>query len=125
MPDVSQLEEEKKVRQEWQVRIDRMNSLKDLTDLLVDFRKNSRPPKYRGGDFRWIEAKIEERLAKLKGEQWEPAEMMTKTTREESLEGIKEKYLRQIRSTTDFKEPEQIVDDFRENYRPPIMPVDE
>src|SRR5262245_14436997 len=51
--------------------------------------------------------------------------MMTKTTREESLEGIKEKYLRQIRSTTDFKEPEQIVDDFRENYRPPIMPVDE
>ena len=124
MPDVSQLEDEKKIRQEWQVRIDQLNSLKDLTDLLVDFRKNSRPPKYRGGDFRWVEAKMEERLAKLKGEQWEPAEMMTQTTRGESLAGLKEKYLGQIGSTRDFKELEQIVDDFREHYRPPIMPVD-
>jgi hypothetical protein len=125
VPDVSKLEEEKKIRQGWQVRIEQMNALKDLTDLLVDFRKNSRPPKYTGGDYRWIEAKMEERLAKLKGEQWEPAEMMTKTTRGESLSGIKERYLGQIRGTTAFKELEQIVDDFREGYRPPIMPVDE
>jgi uncharacterized protein (TIGR02118 family) len=125
MPDVSKLEEEKQLRQDWQARIAQMHSLTELTDLLVDFRKNSRPPKYTGGDFRWIEAKIEERLAKLKGEQWEPAEMMTKTTRGESLVGTKEKYLEQIGSTTDFKELERIVDDFREHYRPPIMPVDE
>ncbi len=125
MPDVSQLAEEQRVRQEWKERIDQQQSLTDLTNLLVDFRRNSRPPKYRGGDFRWIEAKIEERLAKLKGEQWEPSEMMTKTTRGESLVGLKEKYLEQIHDTVDFKTLERIVDDFREDYRPPIMPVDE
>jgi methane monooxygenase component A gamma chain len=125
MSDVSQLAEEKKLRQEWQGKIEQVGSLTDLTDLLVDFRKNSRPPKYRGGDFRWIEAKIEERLAKLKGEQWEPADMMTKTTRGENLAELKEKYLGQIHHTKDFKALEQIVDDFREQYRPPIMPVDE
>jgi hypothetical protein len=125
VPDVSKLEAEKRIRQEWQVKIEHMNALKELMDLLVDFRKNSRPPKYTGGDYRWIEAKMEERLAKLKGEQWEPAEMMAKTTRGESLDGIKEKYLGQIRDTTDFKELEQQVDDFRERYRPPIIPVDE
>ena len=125
MPDVSQLEEEKKLRQEWQGRIDQQRSLVDLTNLLVDFRQHSRPPKYRGGDFRWIEAKMEERLAKLKGEHWEPSEMLTQTTRGESLVGLKEKYLEQIRGTEDFKALEQIVDDFREGYRPPIMPVDE
>ena len=125
MPAVSKLEAEKNIRQEWQIRIEQMNALEELTDLLVDFRKNSRPPKYTGGDYRWIEAKMEERLAKLKGEQWEPAEMTTKTTRGESLAGIKEQYLGQVQGITDFRELEQQVDDFRERYRPPIMPVDE
>jgi len=125
VPNVSKLEEENEIRQEWRVKIEQMNALNELTDLLVDFRKNSRPPKYTGGDYRWIEAKMEERLAKLKGEQWPAADMMTKTTRGESLSWIKERYLDQIRGTTDFAELEEKVDEFREHYRPPIMPVDE
>lgn len=117
------IEAENQYREEWLSKINEYGSLEKLTDALVDWRFNARPPKERSGNYRWIEAKMEERLAKLKAEQMAAEDLLTKTTRGEALEPIRGDYLKRGEDADDIIKLEDIVEEFRERYRPPIMPV--
>ncbi len=116
-------EAESQYREEWLSKINAYDTLEKLTDVLVDWRYNARPPKELSGDYRWIEAKMEERLAKLKVERMDKADFLTKTTRGEELDPIREDYMNRAKEADDTIKLEGIVEDFREHYRPPIMPV--
>lgn len=110
-------------RQEWQLKINEYNELDKLTDALVDWRFNARPPKERSGNYRWIEAKMEERLAKLKAEKMASSDLLTKTTRGEALDPVRQDYMKRAADADDIIKLESIVEQFRERYRPPVMPV--
>jgi methane monooxygenase component A gamma chain len=117
------VEVEKKYRAEWLPKIQGYDSLEKLTDALVDWRLNSRPPKERSGNYRWVEAKMEEHLAKLKAEKMASGDLLTKTTRGEALDPVRDSYIKSANESDDIIQLEKVVDEFRENYRPPIMPV--
>ncbi|MBN4016271.1 hypothetical protein JYT88_00440 [Rhodospirillaceae bacterium AH-315-P19] len=114
---------ERKYREEWLPKIQSYDSLEKLTDALVDWRFNSRPPKERSGDYRWVEAKMEEHLAKLKAEKMASNDLLTQTTRGEALDPVRENYIKQAKEADDIIKLENVVEEFRERYRPPIMPV--
>jgi len=116
-------EAESQYRKEWLLKINAHNTLQKMTEVLVDWRYNARPPKELSGDYRWIEAKMEERLAKLKAEQMDKADLLTKTTRGEELDPIREDYMNRAQEADDIIKLEGVVEDFREHYRSPIMPV--
>ncbi len=117
------VEAESKYRDEWLPKIQGYDNLEKLTDALVDWRLNSRPPKERSGNYRWVEAKMEEHLAKLKTEKMASSDLLTKTTRGEALDPVRESYIKNAKEADDIIKLEKVVDEFRENYRPPIMPV--
>lgn len=114
---------ERQYRDEWLLKIRTYDSLEKLTEILVDWRYNARPPKELSGDYRWVEAKLEEQLAKLKSEKMEAADLLTRTTRGEALDPVREDYMKKASEAADIIKLEGIVEEFRERYRPPIMPV--
>jgi len=120
---------ENPVRDEWLDKINQLKSVKEATQFLQDFRMKYTTP-WRDSydlelDYNFIEAKAEERLSTLKVEESKSGDdLLTKCTTGENAEQVAEDYwISKMDKADDKWKAEKIMAEFRQKYRPPVMPV--
>ena len=115
------------VRDEWLAKIGTLDSVEAATSFIQDFRKNHTSPLRTSYtlelDYLFIEAKIEERLSVLKANKFSDASLLNKTTTGEDAARVAETWKRQMDVETDKYKAEKILIQFRQLYKPPVMPV--
>lgn len=111
------------VKREWQARIEQTTGLAAMARLLIDFRQNQRPPVLRDDDFCWIEARMEEKTAVLRFEEMTPPEIQTQTLTGEAIAEVTQRYQQRAQASSDIFPLEELNREFREKYKPPIMPT--
>jgi methane monooxygenase component A gamma chain len=115
------------VRDEWLAKIGTLGSVETATAFIQDFRKNHTSP-FRTTydlelDYLFIEAKIEERLSVLKASKFSDASLLNKTTTGEDAATVGDIWKRRMDAETSKFKAEKILIQFRQLYKPPVMPV--
>lgn len=114
-------------RAEWEGKIQKLNSVEQATRFIQDFRVNYSSPFRKSYDldvdYQYIERKIEERLSVLKTEKLSVAELMTKATTGEDAAAVEAAWVAKMQSAKSKYEAERIHIEFRQLYKPPVLPV--
>ncbi len=116
------------VRSDWLQKISALNSVKDATAFIQDFRKHHTTP-YRTSyeldlDYLFIEAKIEERLAVLKvAAAVTNDDLFSKATTGENAQAVADAWIQKSDAETDKIGAEKLLITFRQLYKPPVLPV--
>ena len=115
------------LRDEWLAKIGALDTVEAATGFIQDFRKNHTSP-FRTSyalelDYLFIEAKIEERLSVLKTNEFSDAGLLNKTTTGEDALTVADTWKRRMDAETSKYKAEKILIQFRQFYKPPVMPV--
>ncbi|MDD2876560.1 MAG: hypothetical protein PHT60_07075 [Acidiphilium sp.] len=118
---------ENPTRDEWAAKIDRLTTLKDASKAIKDFRKDNTSPFRKNYDldidYLFIECKLEEKLADMKGQHMKDDDLLTKTADGECPEEISNAWIAKMKSAKDKFVAEKVLIEFRQTYKPPVMPV--
>jgi methane monooxygenase component A gamma chain len=114
-------------RTEWVNRIGQLNSLDKAAAALRQFRLDHTTP-FRSSygldnDYLWIEARLEERVAVLKARAFSDEDFRNKTVFGEDAKAVLNATVARMSNAKDKWEAEKIHIAFRQNYKPPVMPV--
>jgi methane monooxygenase component A gamma chain len=114
-------------RAEWEAKIQKLNSVDQATKFIQDFRVNYSSPFRKNYDldvdYQYIERKLEERLSVLKTEKLSVAELITKATTGEDAAAVEAAWIAKMQSAKSKYEAERIHIEFRQLYKPPVLPV--
>jgi methane monooxygenase component A gamma chain len=115
------------VRAGWLEKISALDSVETATGFIQDFRKTHTSPLRTTYslelDYLFIEAKIEERLAVLKASEFSDNGLLNTATTGEDAASVAETWKRRMDSETCKYAAEKILIQFRQLYKPPVMPV--
>ncbi len=115
------------LRDEWLAKIGALDTVEAATGFIQDFRKNHTSPLRTSYDleldYLFIEAKIEERLSVLKANKCSDNDLLNKTTTGEDAATVADTWKRQMDAETSKYKAEKILIQFRQLYKPPVMPV--
>jgi methane monooxygenase component A gamma chain len=115
------------VRSEWAEEIAALKSVKDATAFIQDFRKKYTTPLRTSYeldvDYLFIEAKIEERLSVLKASAFSNEDLFSKATTGELAQTVAETWMKKLDAEKDKIAAEKIMIQFRQLYKPPVLPV--
>jgi methane monooxygenase component A gamma chain len=114
-------------RDSWVNKISQLNTLEKAAAALRQFRLDHTTP-FRNtyeldNDYLWIEAKLEEKVAVLKARAFNDVDFRTKTAFGEDAQSVQDAVVAKMAATNDKWEAEKIHISFRQNYKPPILPV--
>ncbi len=114
-------------RTEWEGKIAKLTSVEAATKFIQDFRKANTSP-FRTSyaldvDYQFIERKIEEKLSLLKVSQLKVADLITKATTGEDAAAVEAAWVAKIKAAKTKYEAERIHIEFRQLYKPPVLPV--
>jgi methane monooxygenase component A gamma chain len=115
------------VRDGWLAKIGTLDSVETATAFIQDFRETHTSP-FRTTydlelDYLFIEAKIEERLSVLKASKFSDTSLLNKTTTGEDAATVGDIWKRRMDAETSKFKAEKILIQFRQLYKPPVMPV--
>ncbi|CAN2534120.1 Methane+monooxygenase+component+A+gamma+chain [Methylocapsa aurea] len=114
-------------RTEWEGKIAKLNSVEQATKFIQDFRLANSSPFRKNYDldvdYQYIERKIEERLSVIKTEKLSVAELITKATTGEDAAAVEAAWVAKIKAAKTKYEAERIHIEFRQLYKPPVLPV--
>lgn len=115
------------VRDEWLNKIAALAAMAEATTFIQDFRKTHTSPLRTSYtlelDYLFIEAKIEERLAVLKANALSDADLLGKATTGECAQAVAESWIARMNAETSKYKAEVILMEFRQMYKPPVLPV--
>ena len=118
---------ENSTRTEWEAKISKLNGVDQATKFIQDFRVTYSSPFRKSYDldvdYQYIERKIEERLSVLKTEKLSVADLITKATTGEDAAAVEAAWVAKIKSAKTKYEAERIHVEFRQLYKPPVLPV--
>lgn len=118
---------ENATRTEWEGKIAKLTSVADATKFIQDFRVNYSTPFRKSYDldvdYQYIERKIEEKLSLLKTEKLPVVDLVTKATTGEDAAAIEAAWVAKIKAAKSKYEAERIHIEFRQLYKPPVLPV--
>lgn len=115
------------VRDSWLAKIGELGSVDAACKFIQDFRKRFTSP-FRTSyeldlDYLFIEAKIEERLAVLKANNFSDADLLGKAATGEDAQKVAETWIAKMNAETCKYKAEKILVEFRQMYKPPVLPV--
>jgi methane monooxygenase component A gamma chain len=115
------------VRDAWLSKIGELGTVAAATKFIQDFRNTHTSP-FRTNydlelDYLFIEAKIEERLAVLKANNFSDADLMSKATTGEDAQKVADAWIAKMKAETCKYKAEKILVEFRQQYKPPVLPV--
>ena len=114
-------------RTEWEGKIAKLTTVADATKFIRDFRVNNSTPFRKSYDldvdYQFIERKIEEKLSILKTEKLSAADLITKATTGEDAASVEAAWVAKIKAAKSKYEAERIHVEFRQLYKPPVLPV--
>jgi methane monooxygenase component A gamma chain len=115
------------LRDEWLAKIGALDSVETATSFIQDFRKNHTSPLRTSYqlelDYLFIEAKIEEQLSVLKVNKFSDADLLNKTTTGEDAAKVADTWKKKMDGETNKFKAENVLIQFRQLYKPPVMPV--
>jgi len=118
---------ENSTRTEWEAKIAKLNSVEQATKFIQDFRLSNSSPFRKSYDldvdYQYIERKIEERLSVLKTEKLPIADLIGKATTGEDAAAVEAAWVAKIKAAKSKYEAERIHIEFRQLYKPPVLPV--
>jgi methane monooxygenase component A gamma chain len=114
------------VRTEWAAKIGALSSVQNATKFIQSFRLENTSPFRKNYkldvDYLWVERKAEERLAELKLS-LSDTDLLTKTTTGEDAQTVAASWIARLAATSDKFAAEKILVEFRQRFKPPVMPV--
>jgi methane monooxygenase component A gamma chain len=115
------------VRDAWLAKIAELGTVEAATKFIIDFRNTYTSP-FRTSydlelDYLFIEAKIEERLATLKANTFNDADLLGKATTGEDAQKVAATWIAKMNAETCKYKAEKILVEFRQQYKPPVLPV--
>lgn len=114
-------------RSEWEAKIAKLTTVEQATKFIQEFRMNNNSPWRKSYaldvDYQFIERKIEEKLSQLKVAQLKPADLVTKATTGEDAATVSATWIAKIKAAKTKYEAERIHAEFRQLYKPPVLPV--
>ena len=115
------------VRDEWINKIGALNTLAKGVEALVDFRRQYTTPLRANYDLEldwgWIECKLEEKVALLKHKEFNDAQFINQCANGADAQKEAEAVVAKMAACKDKYEAEKIHITFRQNFKPPLMPV--
>jgi len=115
------------VRAEWLEKIAALESVKDASAFIQNFRKKYTTPLRTSYeldvDYLFIEAKIEERLSILKVSAFSNDELFSKATTGESAQAVAESWMKKMDAEKCKFAAEKVLIEFRQLYKPPVLQV--
>lgn len=112
---------------EWIKKIGALNTLAKGVEALADFRHRYTTPLRESYDLEldwgWIECKLEEKVALLKHKELNDAHMLNHCADGSHAQQVADAVLAKMAACTDKYEAERIHIGFRQQYKPPMMPV--
>lgn len=118
---------ENSTRTEWEGKIAKLNSVDQATKFIQDFRVAYSSPFRKSYDldvdYQYIERKIEEKLSLLKTERIGVADLITKATTGEDAVAVETTWIGKMKAAKNKYEAERIHIEFRQLYKPPVLPV--
>jgi methane monooxygenase component A gamma chain len=114
-------------RQAWLKKIAALQKLADATKVIQDFRVEHTSPFRKTEeldlDYLWIESKLEQKVAVLKAQQLSTADLLFKATTGEDPAVVEKNWLDRMHAAKTKYEAEKIHVEFRQLYKPPVLPV--
>lgn len=114
-------------RKGWEGRIAGLASVDQATKFIQEFRLENATPWRKtyslNTDYQYIERKIEEKLFQLKAAQMKGPDLATRTTSGEDAATIEANWVAKMKGAKTKYEAERIHVEFRQLYKPPVMPV--
>jgi len=114
-------------RTEWEGKIAKLTSVEAATKFIQDFRVANTSPWRKSYDldvdYQYIERKIEEKLSQLKVTQFKATDLVTKATTGEDAVAVEQGWITKMRAAKSKYEVERIHVEFRQLYKPPVLPV--
>ncbi len=118
---------ENPTRTEWEGKIAKLTSVDAATKFIQDFRVNYSSPFRKSYDldvdYQYIERKIEEKLSLLKVAQLPVEALITKATTGEDAAAVEATWVGKIKAAKNKYEAERVHVEFRQLYKPPVLPV--
>nr|P27355.3 RecName: Full=Methane monooxygenase component A gamma chain; AltName: Full=Methane hydroxylase [Methylosinus trichosporium]CAA39071.1 Protein A-gamma subunit of soluble methane monooxygenase (sMMO) [Methylosinus trichosporium OB3b] len=115
------------IRTEWEAKIAKLTSVDQATKFIQDFRLAYTSPFRKSYDidvdYQYIERKIEEKLSVLKTEKLPVADLITKATTGEDRAAVEATWIAKIKAAKSKYEADGIHIEFRQLYKPPVLPV--
>jgi methane monooxygenase component A gamma chain len=115
------------IRTEWEGKIAKLTSVEAATKFIQDFRIANNSPWRKSYDldldYQFIERKIEEKLSLLKVSQLKVADLIAKATTGEDAAAVEAVWVAKIKAAKSKYEAERIHAEFRQLYKPPVLPV--
>ncbi len=115
----------KERRADWQARIDATGGLREATDMLLEWRVAHAADAVQDQDDLWIEAKLEEKVAVLRFDVMTTGQVRTETLTGERVKEVCAAWRARADAAAEVKDVdalEAVVREFRQRYRPPVMP---
>jgi methane monooxygenase component A gamma chain len=110
-------------RKEWTERLATVTTLNAALNLLIDWRREHDQQALEEADVLWIEARIEDRVAVLRFTELSGEFIETTTLTGEPIGQICDTALAEAKAAEDVATLEAVVNAFRRNYKPPVMPT--
>ncbi len=114
-------------RQAWLKKIAALQKLADATKVIQDFRVENTSPFRTSNeldlDYLWIESKLEQKVAVLKAQQLSTTDLLYKATTGEDPAQVEKHWVDRINAAKTKYEAEKIHVEFRQLYKPPVLPV--
>jgi methane monooxygenase component A gamma chain len=110
------------LRREWLVRARALATLDQAVSTLLAFREANAGRALTDKDALWIEARLEERAAVLRFEEWTNSEIRTRTLTGEAIDEVLGSFEREA-VNADGGGLERLAAALRLRYKPPIMPT--
>lgn len=115
----------KERRAEWQARIESLGGLREAVEVLREWRAMHAADAVQDQDDLWIEAKLEEKVAVLRFDVMTTGQVRTETLTGERVIDVCAAWRERVDAAAaeeDVDELEALVREFRQRYRPPVMP---
>ncbi|PKO92484.1 MAG: methane monooxygenase [Betaproteobacteria bacterium HGW-Betaproteobacteria-1] len=115
------------VRENWKAKINGLTSVEAATRFIQEFRHNHTSPLRTSYeldlDYLFIEAKIEEKLAVLKASAFKAEDLSARCTTGELAADVAKTWVQKLEKAECKYSAEKIHFEFRQQYKPPVMPV--
>jgi methane monooxygenase component A gamma chain len=114
-------------RATWEDKISKLTSVDAATKFIQEFRLAYSSPWRKSyaldTDYQYIERKIEEKLSQLKVAHLPVSALMTKTSAGEDAAAVEATWIGKMKAAKNKYDAERIHVEFRQLYKPPVMPV--
>jgi methane monooxygenase component A gamma chain len=111
------------LRNEWTDRLAQVSTLDSALAVLLDWRRSRDVNVLEEADFLWIEARIEDRVAVLRFAELSGEYIDTTTLTGAPIAEVRDTALADAITAVDVPTLEAVVNRFRRDYKPPVMPT--